>query len=72
MKKSLMPRKKRSYTYEFRLQCVRLCLEKKYTRVFVAVSVETLAVWIKCYNHNGETGLKDKPRNWTGSSPDTN
>lgn len=70
MKKSSTPRKKRSYTYEFRLKCVRLCLEENYPRAFVAeqsdVSVKTLAAWIKRYNENGEAGLKDKPRSKAG------
>ena len=70
MKKSSTPRKKRSYTYEFRLKCVRLCLEENYPRAFVAeqsdVSVKTLAAWIKRYNENGESGLKDKPRSKAG------
>jgi arylsulfatase A-like enzyme len=47
MKKSSTPRKKRSYTFEFRLKCVRLCLEENYPRAFVAeqsdVSVKTLS-----------------------------
>ena len=70
MKKSSTPRKKRSYTYEFRLKCVRLCLEENYPRAFVAeqsdVSVTTLSAWIKRYNDNGETGLKDKARSKAG------
>ena len=70
MKKSSTPRKKRSYTYEFRLKCVCLCLEENYPRAFVAeqseVSVKTLAAWIKRYNENGEEGLKDKPRSKAG------
>ena len=70
MKKSSKRSKPRTYTYEFRLQCVRLCEEESYPRNYVSeqgnVSVKTLANWIKRYRDNGEDGLKDKPRGKRG------
>jgi len=70
MRKSTKRRKPRAYTYEFRLQCVRLCEEESYPRNYVSeqgnVSVKTLTNWIKRYRDNGEDGLKDKPRSKAG------
>jgi len=70
MKKQSKRRKPRTYTYEFRLQCVRLCEEEGYPRAYVSeqgdVSVKTLANWIKKYRDSGEGGLKDKPRGKRG------
>ena len=61
---------KKSYTYEFRLKCVKLCVEEGYPRRYVSeqsdVSGKTLANWIKKYNEGGEAGLKDKPRSRSG------
>ena len=73
MKKSRKKRTqftKKSYTYEFRLRCVKLCTEEGYPRAYVSeqgdVSIKTLANWIKRYNESGEAGLKDKPRSKAG------
>ncbi len=70
MKKSSKRRSPKVYTYEFRLKCVRLCLEEGYPRSYVSeqgdVSIKTLANWIKRYREEGESGLKDKPRGKAG------
>ena len=72
MKKSKQRKQytKKSYTYEFRLKCIKLCLEEGYPRKYVSeqgdVSIKTLANWIKRYNECGERGLKDKPRSRAG------
>jgi transposase InsO family protein len=73
MKKSSKQRKqytKKSYTYEFRVKCAKLCVEEGYPRKYVSeqgdVSIKTLANWIKKYNESGEAGLKDKPRSKAG------
>jgi len=72
MKKSKQRKQytKKSYTYEFRLKCVKLCCEEGYPRKYVSeqgdVSIKTLANWIKKYNESGERGLKDKSRSKAG------
>ena len=61
---------KNQYTYEFKLKCVKLCLEEGYPRKFVAAesgaNLKSLGAWIKRYNEEGPQGLKPRPKGKKG------
>ena len=61
---------KNKYSYEFKLKCVKLCLEEGYPRKFVAdesgANLKSLGAWIKRYREEGEQGLKLKPKGKKG------
>ena len=55
-----------SHPFEVRRKAVQLCLEESFPVEQVAremgVGRSTLAKWVRLYRHQGEAGLKSKPR----------